>query len=415
MSNESSHQGDFAATSVPTDNRRSLLSISLVLIGVPICASALFAGSALAKGHTFQAGVQAVLVGGLILTLIAGLIGTIGVRTGLSTSLLVRNTFGIKGGALVSFVLALTLIGWFGVQVGFFGESIQAAWPAAGLLTSEMVSAYWGGLLMLSTAYFGFRGLSVLSSVAVPLVALLCVWGVASVVAEVDILAYQPTESASLSQGITLVVGSFAVGAVVLPDITRYARSTWHTWIITFLGFLVANAFVQISGMLTSMATGSADLITSMLALGMGIPALLVLILGQWTTNDNNMYSASLAISGAVPTIKKRYIVLVCGIIATILGAHGLADSLVPYLLWLGILIPPIGGVLIADFLILNGIDRLEAPSEPVRWPSLIAWALGAVTGGVLELGIPAVNAILSAFVIYLILEKVREEKHQPL
>jgi len=403
---------DYFNSPVPLDKRRSLIAVALVLIGAPICVAALFGGAALAKGQTFQQGVFSVALGGAILSVIAGLIGTIGVRTGLSTSLLVQRTFGLHGGGFVSIVLALTLVGWYGVQVGFFGKTMQALWPGGGIFTSETVASYWGGILMFSTAYFGFRGLSILSNIAVPLVAALCIWGVARVAGQVDILAYTPPEHMSLAEGTTLVVGAFAVGAVVLPDITRYAKGVWQTWVITVLGFLIAEAFVQLSGMVTSMATGSADLIGAMIALGMSVPALLVLILGQWTTNDNNMYSASLAISGALPKLRKDIVVLVCGLVATICGAHGLADGLIPFLLWLGVLIPPIGGVLIADHLVMGGKCTLGLPTESVRWTSLISWAIGALVGGFVAAGIPAINATGSAFLACLVLARLTRKAH---
>ena len=66
---------------VPMEQRRSVLGLSLVLAGVPFCVSGLLVGGALSKGLPLSQGIEAALLGGLVLTLYAGFIGAIGART----------------------------------------------------------------------------------------------------------------------------------------------------------------------------------------------------------------------------------------------------------------------------------------------------------------------------------------------
>ncbi|MDI5789226.1 hypothetical protein PO124_14700 [Bacillus licheniformis] len=66
--------------------------------------------------------------------------------------------------------MALTLgIGWFGWQVAFFGTTISEMFPGVWLAKPE-VAIVWGGILMILTAFIGYRGLAALSFIAVPLV-----------------------------------------------------------------------------------------------------------------------------------------------------------------------------------------------------------------------------------------------------
>ncbi|MCV5707805.1 cytosine permease, partial [Escherichia coli] len=54
-------------------------------------------------------------------------LGYIGASTGLSTHLLARYSFGVKGSWLPSLLLGGTQVGWFGVGVAMFALPVQKA------------------------------------------------------------------------------------------------------------------------------------------------------------------------------------------------------------------------------------------------------------------------------------------------
>ena len=398
--------GDFATGSVHDSARRPLYEITLNMAGGPICVAALFAGASLTKGLSLVESALAVISGGLILAIYGGIIGAVGMRTGLSTGMLLKRTFGEQGSKVISVLLALCLVGWYGVQTGFFGDTIHMLYPQGGWLTSSHSAAAWGGVLMLLTALWGYRGLSILSLVAVPLLFVLSIWGLLTAISLSNISAYVPASRETLGNGITLVVGALAVGATTTADITRYAKSSGHSWFSCFFAYLVTNSFMLLSGAITAIATGSGDLLAAMLALGLGVPALLILVLGQWTTNDDNLYSSSLAITASMPSLKKPYVVVALGLVATLSAVVGVANLFVPFLLFLGVAIPPIGGVLIADFIVVKGTaaERLVTRNYSVR--AFLAWCAGATAGYLVPIGIPAVNSIVLAFIAYLILSR---------
>lgn len=396
---------DFATEIVPMDKRSSTWLLSLQLAGIAVCVSGLFSGAALAKGLGLNDVILATVVGNSIGALIGGLTGAIGSKLGLSTTVISRRSFGLRGSLAVSLMAAITLVGWYAVQVGFFGSTINALAPNLGFVTSIEGAALIGGLLMMTTAYFGYRGIAILSAIAVPVLFVTAFIGLYKAVATTNFGVYIPAESFSLAQGITMTVGSFAVGAVLLSDITRYAKSVTASWIGTIACFLVANTFIMLAGALTFIATNSGDLPKAMLALGMGAPALLVLILAQWTTNDNNLYSASLAISN-ISKAKKKNVVLVLGLIATLIGVAGVAEQLTQWLIYLGVLIPPVAGVIIADFWILK---RKMEDCSLSQWnpAAFIAWIIGGTSGFLINWGIPSVNSILVALVVYLLVDRL--------
>jgi cytosine permease len=374
--------------------------------------SGLFTGAAMAAGFTFGQAIIASIVGNLILSAYSGAIGYAGAKEHVATSLLARHAFGRWGSIIISLVLALTMGGWYSVQVGFFGTTIHAMFPNGGFITQVPVAAFWGGILMLITAYVGYKGLSILSNIAVPLIAVIAIVGIiAAVKAQSSwsaIFALTPESPMPISVGIVMVVGAFAAGGAAQPDITRYARTPMGGLVGTIIGYMAANLFIILAGFITAVATGSGDLPAAMLQLGLGIPSLVILIAAQWTTNDNNLYTSSLGLSNIIK-VKKSRIVLVTGILASIVGAAGLSNFFINWLVILGIGCPPMAGIIVADyFFIKKQKYEFGKGTKYYSWNILafISWIVACIVGYTLQWGVAAINSMMIGFLLYLALMK---------
>ena len=100
-----------------------------------------------------------------------------------------------------------------------------------------------------------------------------------------------------MGTAISLVIGIFIVGTVLSPDIARWARTPKHAVTAAFIGFFVGNSFMTVIAIFLSRLMDTDDLTNIFIMLGLGLPAIIVLTLAQWTTNTNNLYSASLGFS----------------------------------------------------------------------------------------------------------------------
>ncbi len=369
-------ENDNATCRVPDSERKGFLSVAFVAAGYCICMSGLYTGTAIAFGMSLKDAVIAVLVGNAVLSIYGGAVGAAGAKEGVASAMLARHSFGREGSKVIGILLAVVMLGWYAVQVGFFGSTMSALFPGGGILTSQYVAAAWGGILMMLTAYFGYKGLNLLSYVAVPAIAILSLIGVTLAVKGVggwsEVMNIVPKEPMTISAAVVSIVGSFAGGAAAQSDITRYAKDAKTSWAGTVFGYLVANSFVIMAGYLISAATGESDPPVAFLAMGLGAAALLILILAQWTTNDNNLYTGSLGLANCLPFTKHK-IVIVTGIAATIVGAMGLADYFTTWLSLLGVGIPPVAGVIICDYYLLKGQKYEYGPGT--RYCKVNIWA----------------------------------------
>ena len=142
-----------------------------IMLGFTFFSASMSVGAKLGNGLDFKGFALAVLIGSVILSAYTGILGYIGSKTGMSLDLLAQRSFGKFGSFLPSALITFTQIGWFGVGVAMF------AVPAAEVLN---INPLWliaaAGLCMTASAYFGVKGLEIVSYISVPLIAALGIY-----------------------------------------------------------------------------------------------------------------------------------------------------------------------------------------------------------------------------------------------
>ena len=376
---------------VPAAESVSGIAIAVVIIGVSITLPAFLVGTELMAALGLVGGGLAIFLGGFLTACIGYLTMRVGTETRLSTYNIIRFCFGRAGSRMVNLILATTLFGWFGVTAALFGRALsEAVDDAFGVLVPHPIFTIAGGALMVATTIYGFRAINRLSRVAVPLLAALLLYGVWAVLdgaslAELSSVTGQPHEGiASVSAGISIVIGSFFVGVTIVPDLARFARGRHDAITGSFLSYGLGFPVVLLLAGLPVLVSAEPDLITAMTSLGLGIPVLIVMVFATWTTNINNLYSASLSIARMMPRVRDWVITLVSGVIGTLLALAGIMEHFVEFLILLGIIVPPIAGIYLADYFLLRQTRIDVDQSDPVpdfRWDAMAAWGLGCAVG----------------------------------
>ena len=351
-------------------------------------------GSALGYGSDLW---TAVFLGNLLLATYASALAVVAFRSGLSTVLMARFCFGKEGSRLADLLLGLTQVGWYA-----WGTDTVARI----LIQTFGWSDKWDPLLVIIcgfgfclTAAIGYKGLEVLSAVTVPLMTGMILWS--------GYLALSAVSSApgtqgqmSVAQAVTVVVGTFVSGATQSTNWTRYARSTAAAVGVTFLAFFVGNGLMVSYGALSGAAYANSDIVAVLLLQGFFWSGVFMLLANIWTTQDNTIYNFSLAGCHFLRTTRRREITLVGAAVGTVLALLGFAELLVPFLLTLGTAIPPLGGVVLADFFVCRRgkYPGLEEPSAFVG-SGLLAYGVGVAAAWFLP-GVPPVTGILVGFLV---------------
>lgn len=395
---------DYPVTPVPGHARKSFFSLAVVLLGFTVFTPTMLAGAELGSAFALRDLLLVILLGSLVLGTYVAILGWIGARTGLTTVVMARYVLGARGGKLASILLGGTQIGWYGVVIGTIGELTAQAfqWDSYAAEAAVMVAA---SALMCLTACYGYRGMYWVSAVSTPLILLLAFWVLLRSLDEVGgwggLAALDPDGTMTTAVAITTVVGTFVSAGTQAPNWTRFARTGRDAVIACGIGFLIGNGMMIFLGATGAMTFGEGDFVLVLYQLGLVGWGLFLLFGNLWKSNADTAYAFGVA--GAELFAKPSKLPFVVGgsVIGTVLALLGVHNHLVGYLVLLGVFIPPLGGVLIGDYLarwrggmpegaVLPSVNVVNMTIYVLA--SLLAWVASEV-----EFGVPPVLGVLAA------------------
>ncbi len=290
---------DHALQPVPREHRQSLIQLVVVQAGWNISVSSFLVGGIVGAGVPFWTGVLAILLGNAVLVCVSTLVGLVGCRTGLTSYLISRIVFGVRGSVLVSLMLGVIAMGFIGVLMDTWGQAVHQLIP-------EIPA--WGFVLafaiaITSTSIFGFKGLARYSAIAVPIevaIALFALYKIGSLGDGFgEVIDHQPSLPIGFGVAVGAVIATWITGAALVSDVTRYAARPRDVLISNIAGFVIGAGVFETIAMVSAMKMDQSNFVLVMSGLGLLAPAAVMLFLALWNTADNNLYSASLAFTNA--------------------------------------------------------------------------------------------------------------------
>ncbi|NJL86881.1 MAG: cytosine permease [Leptolyngbyaceae cyanobacterium SM1_1_3] len=404
---------DYPLSAVPTTARKPVWSLALLLMGFALTSTTLFAGGAIGSAFSFSSILGIILLGNAILGIYCAALGYIAAKSGLTTVLMARFSFGNVGSRWVDFIMGFTQIGWYAFTTAIIVQVLVELLnlPESPLLYGVLVVVFNYGFC--ATAYIGYRAIDWLSRLAVP--AMLILVAVSLVMAARDFNVAQvaaPSGELSFGAALAIVIGTFISGGTQATNWSRFANSGKNAVWATLSAFFLINGLLVFAGAFSTMVYGTQDLIQAMATQGILAGGLILLILNVWTTQDNTIYAFSVAGANMFRTPKRHIFVLGGATLALVLTLSGIYDLLPTYLIFLGTVIPPVGGIIMTDFWIRHQgeFPSLASRLPAFNWAGVIAYVLGSAIAfytGKYDLGIAPVNGIISAAVLYAVLVKV--------
>lgn len=425
---------------IKAEQRQSWLSIAMVWAGGMICVPCLMVGGVLSGGGlSIPQIVISILIGYGLICAYMIFIGMQACDTGLPVSVMAEGALGKQGARyIISLLLAIACVGWFGIQSATCGTAFASmlasmlGMAAPSQAMTVVCSIVWG-VIMLLTACAGFKGLKYLNYVAVPLLVIVCLYGIIVGIISHNggaaIAAYAPEQSAGLVFGISMTVASFALGGVISADYCRFAKNRGDVVKSSIVGVIPAGLFILLTGAIMSIVTGQYDITAILASLGVPVIGLIALVLATWTTNVTNAYSGGLALSNLLGFDESKFKITtgIAGAIGTLMAAFGLLNAFQGFLSLMSALIPPLAGVVIADYWIVCQGKKENFRQQPgFALPGVAAFTIGAlaacITGGTFAsfpglvealpfLNVPffvgPVNGIVLSLVLYVGFKKI--------
>jgi cytosine permease len=408
-------------------------NMAAITAGPWICIPVFMVGGLLGEGLTPGGFVFCALIGILIVLACMCFVGVQSCKSGLPATVMSAEGLGILGARFVSALLITIIsIGWFGVQAAVCGASFSVMFAdILGIFVPAWGAALFWGLVISVFVMQGYRFFGQFYSIVAPALFLVVIYVVVHTLffSEADsaaaLLAWRPVKPMFPVTAISLVVGTWAMGAFTIGAYCRYAKKKRDAVLGLSVGLIVMPMMV-FGGAIFRITAGSADITVILNRMGYPAMALIFLILSNWAINVLNAYCGGITLSLLLGFTEKRLKLssALVGIMGTVLGAANSLSRFTDFLSLLSSFVPPLigvlGGVKIAS-LFRSGkrVGGNSLPGKPVETelpvkpgfhiPGIIAYVLGAltawITASAVPFFIPPLNGIIATAAIYVVLD----------
>lgn len=411
---------DEALFPVPLSNRQHWLIPAVIFGGLEFSIPVLLTGALLATYFGITEIFWILFVSLFIIQWIGNAItGYMGAKTGISSSVLARSSFGhVQARWIIGLITFFVGLGWWAMQTAVTGEAIAAMfgvdyendWGMLALITTVC------GLIFSVPSIFGMSSMKWTDIIAVPAGLLLVVTGIYLVMKDSGwekISSWQPESSITILAAISLVLGMNVSQWVGVQDYTRYAKPRLKDNILIPLGIVGVGFPLFFVGAIMAVGVGEADIVQIMLGLGFPVWGFLILWLSTWTSQIVNSYSMGLSMANMMNINSgkgRAYLTFIGTILGIAMALGGVLNYFEDFLYVSGIIYGPIAGIMIADFFFIRSQTYTDNPGW--NWMATISMAIGITvayyTQYIDEMGIPAIQSLFVSAVIYLILMKVK-------
>lgn len=394
----------------PAGRTQSGWDLFLVFAAANIVATTMQVGASLGAGLPPDRLFLAVGIGSVVGAAFVAVLAPVGSRLGVPSMIAARAVLGHTGAHLVAAVLFLTNFAWIAVN------NVIAASVAARMLPLPFDERGWAVLVgLVSTAVVAGGPLAVRRADrwAVPLMGLAGV-AVTWVVLRLPEAPPAPADATAppLPLLLDIVIGYQVSWLLMFADYSRFTAKARTSALAVFFGLALTALWLMPLGWRLARHAGSTDPGAMLAAADAGTAAAVLIVLATVTTNFVNIYLSSLAWRSVVPAVSGGAAVWLVGLIGTVLGlTGGWLDRFAGFMTVVGSVLVPVGGVLLAHFVLRPrpvDIAALYDPRGPlagIRWSGVIAWAAG-VAAYYLMAGGATVPSLAVAVVVYLLLAR---------
>lgn len=365
----------------------SVFSNSLIWFGAGISIAEILTGSYFAP-LGFSKGIAAILIGhaiGCALFFFTGYIGALSKKSSMETT---RISFGKIGGSFFALLNVLQLVGWTGIMI--YDGSLAANGIAN---SSSWIWALVIGALIVLWILIGITNIGKLNLVAITalfvLTLVLCkviFFGKNAVVA-----IESAGESISFGAAVELAVAMPLSWLPLISDYTKDSEKPFAATLASSLTYFAVSCWMYIIGMGAALLTGTSDIAQIMLKAGLGIPALVIIVLSTVTTTFLDAFSAGISFRTIFKNANTKIVGIIVALVGTLAAVFYPMDNITDFLYLIGSVFAPMTAILIADFF----VTKNESSKKQIDFVRIALWLVGFILYRILmKYDIPCGNTL---------------------
>lgn len=318
----------------------------------------------------FGRGFLAIVIGHVIgcdLFFLAGLIGGCTRRSAMET---VKMSFGQWGGLLFAALNVLQLAGWTAIMIYDGAQAIGGIFAVGHWVWCLVI----GGLIVV-WILVGITNLGAINKAAMAALFVLTLVLCRVIFAGGHGAAAASVGSLSFGAAVELAVAMPLSWLPLISDYTREAEKPFAATLTSTLVYGLVSVWMYIIGMGAAIFTSGGNIAAIMVKAGLGVAALIILILSTVTTTFLDAWSAGISAESLSARVDGKWLAVAVTLVGIVAAIGFNMDDITSFLYLIGSVFAPMIAVQIADFFILKR-DRWDAA---VDWRSLAIWAVGFV------------------------------------
>lgn len=365
----------------------------------------------------FWGGIRALIIASSISYIFLVLVGYMGKETGVTTMALSRASFGIRGSIIPSIVNLTQFVGWTAVNTFIAATSVSyilhsfLGWPIYGQPGGNLgliVGIVVMSVLHLISIIAGQRSIQIIERIGIILVIIFVIWESVVVFKDVsfsEIAHWKVPSHLKMGFGTAMdTLAAFNLAWVTAgADFTRFTKKTSTATSAPFLGAnlgVFGFAFIGLSATISiAISSGvydpnNSDPSTIANRLGLGLIAMLVIMLTSMTANAVNIQAAGSALNNMFSKLTLKQSLLITTIIATFVTFipvfyGSFLETFTAFLDYVGMVLGPIISIMVVDYFIvakqkyevteLGNIDGKYWYRNGIHWTAFILWFVGVL------------------------------------
>lgn len=407
---------DSALTPVALEERQKWYVPALIFAGLEFAIPVMIVGSTLITGMSFNKLFLVLLAAMAIQWVGNALQGYMGAKTGYSSTVISRDSMGVvQSRVVLGLMVGFFTVGWGALQTEIAGNAICALFG----FDYEANRVIWAiatitiGMSFAIPAIKGYESMKWADIVAVPAGLILIVTSLYMGIREIGIekiVNWQPQEEIPFISGISMIIGLNVAQWLIASDYTRYSKPKFLDQALIPFGIICVGIPLLLIGAVMSVGIGQADIVQVMIELKFPHWGYLILVLAVWTSLLVNSYSMGLAASNTfnIHSARGRAWMTFWGTLIVVgFALVGVIKHFIDYLYFLSVALPPIVGVMFANFYLLKRINL--SVDEQGKWniAATIAIIAGCIVGSLThyryEIGIVPIQSLATSSIIYVI------------
>ncbi|MBP5695614.1 MAG: putative hydroxymethylpyrimidine transporter CytX [Treponema sp.] len=365
----------------------SVFSNSLIWFGAGISIAEILTGSYFAP-LGFSKGIAAILIGhaiGCALFFFTGYIGALSKKSSMETT---RISFGKIGGSFFALLNVLQLVGWTGIMIYDGSLAANGIANSASWIWALVIGALIVLWILIGITNIGKLNLLAMTALFI-LTLVLCkviFFGKNAVVA-----IESAGESLSFGAAVELAVAMPLSWLPLISDYTKDSAKPFAATLASSLTYFAVSCWMYIIGMGAALLTGTSDIAQIMLKAGLGIPALVIIVLSTVTTTFLDAFSAGVSFRAIFKKANTKIVGVIVAFVGTLAAVFYPMDNITDFLYLIGSVFAPMTAILIADFF----VTKNESSKKKMDFVRIAIWLVGFILYRILmKYDIPCGNSL---------------------